>query len=273
MAKSSFRPDAATFAGLIGCVSLTAYCMWSTSHRQPTAGGSAFINWDALILVLFGSIFCTLMSVPLPTFRNSWRIARRVLFSKEMQLAKEIETLVGYSTTVRREGKIAGIEKILREDEEKEEIDPFLRKALEMVANQLKAEEIESSLRVELIGMAARHRQGKKFFQVMAVYAPGYGLLTTLIGQVVMLKNMGSDIKSIGAGMGIALLGTLYGSMMSNFVCLPFADKLEMRANEEMLVKQLYVNAAKAMAIESSPLELKEKLLAFLDNATQSKAA
>jgi len=247
--------------------------MWYTTAFPPTEGGYTFLNPNALVLVLFGSLLCTLMSVPLPTFLNSWRIARRVLFSSEIKLGKEIEELVGYASVARREGKVGGIEKILEEDKHKGEIDPFLRKALEMVANQVKAEDIESSLRIELIGMASRHKQGKKFFQVMAVYAPGYGLMTTLIGQCVMLKNMGSDIKSIGAGMGIALLGTLYGSMFSNFFCLPFADKLDIRAQEEMLVKKLYIDAAKAMAGESSPIELKEKLLAFLDQATQRKAA
>ena len=142
-----------------------------------------------------------------------------------------------------------------------------------MVVARKPVEEIETGLRVELHGMAGRHKRGKKFFQVWAVYAPAFGLLTTLIGQCVMLKNMGSDIGKIGEGMAVALLGTLYGSVLSNLFLLPFSDKLDARASEELLVKELYLQGILAMAEESPAMVLKQRLLLFLDDKSAQRAA
>jgi chemotaxis protein MotA len=105
----------------------------------------------------------------------------------------------------------------------------------------------------------------------MGNYAPAYGLTATIIGQVVMFQNMGGDISSIGAGLSVALLGTLYGSLFANVVCLPFADKLGIRANQEMQMKELYLQGIMGIAAGDSPTALRQRLLSFLDGRTATK--
>ncbi len=253
--------DKATFFGFLGAAGLVAWAM----HMSLTGGETAayaFLNVPGLILVVFGSLFCTMMSVPMPTFRDSWRIAGKVIFWKEQRLEQVVQKLVDLATKARHEG-------VLTLESELAEIkDPFLAKALQMVIDGQQQEEVETSLRVELHALGARHKMGKKFFLQMSVYAPGYGLICTLIGQCVMFRNMGGggDIGKIGGGMAVALLGTLYGVLTCNLFCLPFADKLEARSAQEMLVKELYLQGVLAIAAEDSPIVLKQKLLAFLDN-------
>jgi chemotaxis protein MotA len=101
----------------------------------------------------------------------------------------------------------------------------------------------------------------------MSVYAPGYGLICTLIGQCVMFRDLGggADFNKVGSAMAVALLGTLYGVVMCNLFCLPFADKLEARSSQEMLIKELYLQGVLAIATDLSVIVLKQKLLAFLD--------
>lgn len=224
-----------------------------------------FLNLPGLILVLFGSLFCTMMSVPMPTFTDSWKIARKVIFCREQRLEQVIQTLVVLATKARHEGVLS------LENELAELKDPFLAKALQMVIDGQQEDDIEANLRVELHALGSRHKMGKKFFLQMSVYAPGYGLICTLIGQCVMFKSMGGgaggvDFAKIGSAMAVALLGTLYGVLVCNLFCLPFADKLEARSNQEMLVKELYLQGVLAIAAEASPIVLKQKLLAFLDS-------
>ena len=45
-------------------------------------------------------------------------------------------------------------------------------------------------------------------------YAPGFGMIGTLIGLVQMMQNL-NDIQSIAVGMGVALLTTFYGSFLA----------------------------------------------------------
>ena len=131
--------------------------------------------------------------------------------------------------------------------------------------------DVEASLRLELHALSERHGLGKKVFALMGNYAPAYGLTATIIGQVVMFQNMGGDIAAIGAGLSVALLGTLYGSLYANIICLPFADKLGIRANQEMLLKELYLQGILGIAAGDSPTALKQRLLSFLDNRAASR--
>ena len=57
-------------------------------------------------------------------------------------------------------------------------------------------------------------------------------MVGTLIGMVQMFANM-SDPSKLGPLMAIALLATLYGALVGNMFCLPIADKLHIKLDEE----------------------------------------
>ena len=67
-------------------------------------------------------------------------------------------------------------------------------------------------------------------------------MIGTLVGLVAMLANM-SDPKSIGPAMAVALLTTLYGALQANCLCMPIADKMIVRNNEEKTNNQLILDA------------------------------
>ena len=54
----------------------------------------------------------------------------------------------------------------------------------------------------------------------MAGYAPAFGMVGTVIGMVLMLQNI-SDAESLGKGLSVALLTTLYGAVLANLVFTP----------------------------------------------------
>ena len=68
----------------------------------------------------------------------------------------------------------------------------------------------------------------------MGRFAPAYGMIGTLMGLIMMLSNM-DDPSSIGAGMAVALITTLYGAIVANVFFLPFAEKLGFLNKQEML--------------------------------------
>ena len=96
--------DKATFVGFIGAAGLVAWTMYVALSPEGETATYAFLNVPGLILVVFGSLCCTMMSVPLPTFIDSWRIAAKVLFCKEQRLEEVVEHLVQLATKARQEG-------------------------------------------------------------------------------------------------------------------------------------------------------------------------
>src|SRR5262245_5003730 len=247
--------DLSTLLGLLFAFGFIGYTMYEQTHGHMMA----FYSTEGFMLVIGGSMAATMMGVPLKNFLDIGRIFGRWMIWPEKPLPDLIAQLVECSTKARRDGLLA-----LEQDLDNAG-DPFVAKALRMVIDGQSAEDVESNLRIELHALAERHKAGKKVFELMGKYAPVYGLMATLVGQVVMFRNMGSDTSKIGAGMAMALLGTFYGAAFANVVCLPLVDKLSLRSSQELLRKELIIHGVLGIQSGDSPTVLKGKLLAFLD--------
>jgi len=88
-------------------------------------------------------------------------------------------------------------------------------------------------------------------------------MIGTLIGLVQMLQNL-SDPSRIGQGMATALLTTMYGAMAANMVFLPLAGKLDVRAKQESLLRELMIEGIVAIQSGEKPQLIQEKLKSFL---------
>jgi chemotaxis protein MotA len=92
---------------------------------------------------------------------------------------------------------------------------------------------------------------------------PAFGMIATLLGLVMMLGNL-ADAASIGPSMAVALIGTLYGALMANLVCIPFGEKLAVRSQEEALGKEIIVRGILAIQSGDNPRTIQQKLNSFL---------
>lgn len=253
--------DIATIVGLLVAAALMLGAMWHQTHGHI----GAFYSTEGVLLVIGGSMAATMVSMPLRNFLSTMRVVRKLFFCKDTPLPDIVQKLAEFATIARKDGLLA------LENEVQDLRDPFLAKGLRMVIDGQDHHEVETNLRLELYALGERHTIGKKTFTIMGNYGPAFGLSATVIGQVVMFQNMGSDISAIGGGLSVALLGTLYGTLFANVVCLPFADKLGIRAAQEMLSKELQLQGILGIAQGDSPTALKQRLLSFLDGRTASK--
>lgn len=97
-------------------------------------------------------------------------------------------------------------------------------------------------------------------------------MIGTLIGLVNMLQQM-SDPDSIGPAMAVALLTTLYGSMLANIFFIPIANKLKIRHDEEMVCKLIVADGVRAIQAGENPRFIEEKLLLFVESKKRSAEA
>ena len=79
-------------------------------------------------------------------------------------------------------------------------------------------------------------------------------MIATLLGLILMLGNLDSP-DTIGPSMAVALIGTLYGAVMANLVCIPLGEKLSYLSHEELLVKQIIIKGILAIQAGDNPAD------------------
>jgi chemotaxis protein MotA len=234
---------------------------------QAMAGGSGiggFIDVPSLGIVFGGTIGSMLMNFPMRQCSSVIKVTMHTLIFKMSTPTDEIERIVEYANLARREGLLA------LEDKLQSVEDPFFAKGIQLVIDGFPVETVRDIMELEADWQFQRHSAGRKVLESAAATAPAFGMVGTLIGLVKMLANL-SNPDDIGAGMSVALLTTLYGAMLANMVLIPLAGKLEVRAKEEVLLRDLMVEGIIAIQSGEKPQLIKEKLKSFL--APSARAA
>ncbi len=194
---------------------------------------------------------------PLSRVLGMMKYVNHTLRQPNWEEERIITGLVNFSEKARREGLLA------LEDDLEEVEDDFMRKGIQLVVDGTDPDIIKSILYNELNQIQERHQQGIKLFDDWGKLAPAFGMIGTLAGLIAMLANL-EDKSSIGTGMALALITTLYGAIMANLFFIPFKAKLEDRDNGETLVKEIIIEGILSIQSGDNPRILEEKLISFL---------
>lgn len=255
--------DIATLVGLVFAVGSITWAMYEGTHGHMMA----FYSTEGFVLVLGGSLAAVCLSMPQRAILNMFGYLKNWFFAKEAKPHEIIKQMVAYAELARREGVLA-LEKELEQQK-----DPFFRQGLQLTIDAMDEATIEKTMGIQIEALAERHKNGKKFFELMGKYGPGFGLTATLIGQVAMFRNMGGDSAAIGKALAVALLGTLYGCLICNVICGPIADKLSIRSAEEQFMMEMVVAGIRSIQAGDNPRVVEMKLKSFLSHREQAKMA
>lgn len=225
---------------------------------------SSFWSFSSLMIVLGGTLAATLINFPLTQVVGTMKIIRIAFKNHTILPGEIISTLVAFAEKARREGLLA----LEAEAEVLEE--PFLKKGIELIVDGTDPELVRNILETELNFVAERHKQGAQIFENMGASAPAFGMLGTLIGLILMLRNL-DDPSSIGPGMAVALITTFYGSLFANLIFLPIAGKLKIRSYEEILNKELMLEGILSIQAGENPRIVAEKMKSFLNPIDRKK--
>ena len=100
---------------------------------------------------------------------------------------------------------------------------------------------------------------------------PAFGMIATLLGLILMLGNLDNP-ATIGPSMAVALIGTLYGAVMANLVCIPMGEKLCYLNHEELLMKKIIIRGMLAIQAGDNPRIVRQKLDTFLPPKLRQQA-
>jgi chemotaxis protein MotA len=254
--------DIGSVIGLVAAFGLLFYSLFSGSDGDLTA----FLDIPSVAMVVGGSAFVTLLSVRLERFLGVAKICKVAFFNRSQRPADLIKQLVALADVARREG-ILSLQNSIAEIK-----DPFLSNGLQMVVDGTDADTVKAVLEMEIDAIGQRHAEGKTVPDMLGKYAPAFGMIGTLVGLVVMLKNM-DDPTKIGPGMAVALLTTMYGAVVANVIALPLVDKLSAKHDEEALYLEIAKAGVLGLQAGDNPRMLEMKLVVFLTPKLRAQLA
>ncbi|MFA9559055.1 flagellar motor protein MotP [Evansella sp. AB-rgal1] len=249
--------DLLTPIGIFVGLSMILLAIFTSSAGVGDAG--SFFQWTSIFIVIGGMSAAILINFTLPDLKTLPSVFKESFQTRNHDLQKLISTFVDLSSRARREGLLsleAGIEDV---------DDPFIVKGVLLAVDGIEPDVIKDIMMAEVVAMEERHKKGRYIIEKAGEYAPAWGMIGTLIGLVLMLQNL-NDPSTLGPNMAVALLTTLYGTLLANLVFLPMANKLSLSTEEEVFVKQIIIEGIIGVQSGQNPKILQEKLSAFLPN-------
>lgn len=215
-----------------------------------------FMNLLATVVVIGGASMVVLGRYTLKTFPQAFFGGiKDAIFYKTHDTIHLLDQLTEIAEVARKQGPL-GLEKL--------EIDePFLKKAIQMIADGYSGETIQHVLERERDLQYERLHMAHTCWAKVAEAGPGMGMVGTIIGLVSLFAHM-SDPKQIGPAMSIALLTTLYGAVVGNVLAGPLADKLANRASHDAEIQSMIIDAVILIRENKSPKQVHEELLSYL---------
>jgi chemotaxis protein MotA len=141
-----------------------------------------------------------------------------------------------------------------------------MKKGLRLVVDGTDQTIIRDLMELELTQMQTRHAVNINMMIGWSALAPGFGMMGTVIGLVNMLSNL-EDKSSIGPNMAMALITTLYGSLVANVTIMPWASKLRGQSTAECAVKEMIIEGVLSIQAGDNTRILAMKLLAYCEPA------
>src|SRR5690625_870633 len=216
------------------------------------------VFYISLIFIVLGGIIASLLiNFKKEQIALARTVFREAFYKNNQRLSDLINLFVSLSERARREGILA------LENELDDVDDEFIRKGILLAVDGIEPEVINDIMNAEITAMEERHYKGRVIIEKCGEYAPAWGMIGTLVGLVLMLSNL-DDPASLGPNMAVALLTTLYGTVLANLVFLPMASKLENKTEEEIFLKQIIIEGVIGVQSGQNPRILEEKLSAFL---------
>ncbi len=239
--------------GTIGGIALASILMLAAIG----GGLPNFIDPPSFVIVIGGPIGAMMVAYPLSDMKEFISATMKTIMPGNFELKPFYEVLIDLATIARRDGVLALEEKV-------EGIDNiYLKSGLQMLVDGSPAEVVKDILQKDIDAMQTRHEIKAKMWASAGTYCPAFGMIGTLIGLVNMLQDL-SDPASVGAGMAVALLTTLYGAIGANLIAIPFEDKLKNRSREESELKEMLMFGICGIQAGDSPRVLGDKLKGFL---------
>lgn len=205
-----------------------------------------FLDPTAFAIVVGGTMLVTVLRAPASDVARALSAVRtlgRGRFDGETLVAQ----VAVLTRTAQRQGVLALDKAVIT--------DADVRAAVLDIVDGADGEAVAAMLDHRRQARIERHLAAADVWAGAAETAPAMGMVGTLIGLAAMFATM-TDPSAIGGAMAVALLATLYGALIANFLAAPIAWRLRAAARCEAFERARLVAPLAALAARESPRKL-----------------
>jgi len=155
------------------------------------------------------------------------------------------------------EAKLNGL--LAFESMDLQDIHPFARRGLELLASGVSTAVLEDALNRELEACGRTHMAAARVWQQAGGYAPTFGILGSVLGLIQVTGHL-IEPAQLGPGIAVAFIATLYGLAFANLVFLPLYGKIRAHIESGLRLRKLYMDGLLAISRKESPHTIATRL-------------
>ncbi len=244
---------AALFIGL----GLIYFAALSTGNGQQT-----YFDSLSLLIVLGGTVCISVMTHgPMNSLKMFGLFFKKK--SKGFERGEAITQLVSISSSLHGQGPMP----------ESKSLHPFIAEGMRLIENRFEVDQLKTILKNNISEEFNEVGKNIERLEGLAKYPPAFGMMGTIIGLVAVLKEINNpqNMTLIGPSMAVALVTTLYGLLISNYILQPIADSILQREQEEITLKELMSEGIILIAQNQDPILTRELLLSKISGKEKIK--
>lgn len=228
-----------------------------TSTKNP----AVFLDWHAGLIVIGGTISAAMLSFNGKNLVMLFKLfLSRVLKGTQKNYSEVITEIVHLSKESRKGAAAlaAAVPEVKTH---------FLKEGLElMLEGGLSEKEIDTILLKRAKTHFVRYEDQAHMFTTLAKFPPAFGLLGAVVGIVSLMQGLGGAdaIKTVGPAMATALIATLYGIAVANFIFIPVGENLAKFNKQDRITRQMVIDGLKMIRAKKHPLLVEENIKSYL---------
>jgi chemotaxis protein MotA len=226
---------------------------------QYLEGGhlDTILNAVALLIVLGGTLGAVMLQTPMNTFLRALKMTVWIFKPPQQSAKRLLDKILDWNKIARREG-------LLRlEAMAMEETDIFTQKGLQLIADGAEPEIIREILETDLDIMENNDLQAAKVYEAMGGYSPTIGIIGAVLGLIHVMGNL-ADPSSLGSGIAVAFVATIYGVGLANLLFLPIGNKLKTLVQRRTQLQMMLIDGLISVADGDNPRNIESRLQAYL---------
>jgi chemotaxis protein MotA len=237
--------------------------------HEVRAFGDLSILWNPMGLAeVLGLVVCAaLVNYPFSQLRRSalWliRVLRKHPYPSEKDVAAE---LIRLAKIARTQGGLLAIQ-----NEGRTFANGFLNRAILVAIASGEREKTREILEADIQQQKSVLVEEANVFRTVGTLAPMFGLLGTLLGIILVLRNI-EDPAKVGPAMSLAITASLYGISLANLCCLPIAGHIRTRSIDEARIKELILEGTLDLMSGESAYLMELKFAAYLPDRPEEPA-
>lgn len=228
-----------------------------TSVKNPLI----FLDWHAAVIVLGGTLGAAMLSFSIGKIGELFKVfTKKIIRGTSDCYSDVIKEIVALAQGHRTDDNFLAknVDAIVH---------PFLKEGVQLsLDGGLSEKEIHSLLIKRAKTHHIRYEEDAHMFTTLAKFPPAFGLLGAVIGIVALMQGLGGAdaIKTVGPAMATALIATLYGIAVANFIFIPIGENLTKFNKQDKIIRQIIIDGLKMIRAKKHPLLIEENVKSFL---------